>query len=188
MTAGRFDFGAALRSNLGRRHARKERPMPRNESASAAAAQLPEAIVRDFDGDHLEARIADAVRLSTVSEDGWPHAAQLSAGEILAVNAATLLIAVWPQSTTTANLTRDGRLTLSLVHDGALLEIRARAHAVAQRQTALELSVFGLAIESVTEHRAKYAEVESGVTFRLHEPERVLARWREQIAMLRTFA
>lgn len=152
------------------------------------ATQLPAALAREFDGDHLEARLADAVRLSTVSADGWPHGAQLSAGEILTVNATTLLIAVWPQSSTTANLVRDARLTLSLVHNGALLEIRARAHAVAQRQTALELSVFRVEIESVTEHRAKYAEVLSGVTFRLYEPEQVLARWREQIAMLRAFA
>ncbi|MBB2926905.1 pyridoxamine 5'-phosphate oxidase family protein [Paraburkholderia silvatlantica] len=150
--------------------------------------QLPAALVREFDGEHLEARLADAVRLSTVGEDGWPHGAQLSAGEILAVNATTLLIAIWPQSGTTANLMRDGRLTLSLVHDGALLEIRARSHAVAQRQTALALSVFRVEIESVTEHRAKYAEVLSGVTFRLYESAQVLARWREQIAMLRTFA
>lgn len=154
-------------------------------AAPAACARLADAIVRDFDGNHLEAHLSDAIRLSTVSDDGWPHAAQLSAGEILAVNADTLLIAIWPQSNTTRNLVRDGRLTLSLVHDGALLEIRARAHAVAQRQTTLELSVFRVAIESVTEHRAKYAEVLSGVTFRLHEPERALARWREQIAMLR---
>lgn len=162
-------------------------PMP-PATEPKPAAQLPTALVREFDGDHLEARLADAVRLSTVSEDGWPHGAQLSAGEILAVNATTLLIAVWPQSSTTANLVRDARLTLSLVHDGALLEIRARAHAVAQRQTALELSVFRVEIESVTEHRAKYAEVLSGVTFRLFEPDHVLARWREQIAMLRAFA
>ncbi|MCX5540844.1 pyridoxamine 5'-phosphate oxidase family protein [Paraburkholderia sp. CNPSo 3076] len=167
--------------------------MQQNEPAPqamqpASSTQLPAALVREFDGEHLEARLADAVRLSTVSEDGWPHGAQLSAGEILAVNAATLLIAIWPQSSTTANLARDGRLTLSLVHDGALLEIRARSHAVAQRQTALELSVFRVEIESVTEHRAKYAEVLSGVTFRLYEPPQVLARWREQIAMLRGFA
>ncbi|WP_321948670.1 pyridoxamine 5'-phosphate oxidase family protein [Paraburkholderia sp. J10-1] len=152
------------------------------------ATQLPAALVREFDGDHLEAHLSDAIRLSTVSEDGWPHGAQLSAGEILAVNGTTLLIAVWPRSSTTANLVRDARLTLSLVHDGALLEIRARSRAVAQRQTVLELSVFRVEIESVTEHRAKYAEVLSGVTFRLYEPEQVLTRWREQIAMLRAFA
>ncbi|MCP3723569.1 pyridoxamine 5'-phosphate oxidase family protein [Paraburkholderia sp. CNPSo 3272] len=167
--------------------------MQQNEPAPqamqpASPTQLPAALVREFDGEHLEARLADAVRLSTVSEDGWPHGAQLSAGEILAVNATTLLIALWPQSSTTANLMRDGRLTLSLVHDGALLEIRARSHAVAQRQTALELSVFRVEIESVSGHRAKYAEVLSGVTFRLYEPAQALSRWREQIAMLRTFA
>lgn len=150
-----------------------------------AAHELPPQVVEDFSGERLEARIGDAYRLSTVGEDGWPHAAQLSVGEILAVNSAELLIAVWPNSHTAGNLKRDGKLTLSLVHDGALLEVRATARVAAEQQTTLGLTVFRLTIEAVTEHRAKYAEVVSGVTFRLHEPEAVLARWREQIAMLR---
>jgi uncharacterized protein YndB with AHSA1/START domain len=149
---------------------------------------LPQQVLQDLDGDHLEARLDEAMRLSTVGPDGWPHGAQLSAGEMLAVGPAELLVAIWPQSNTARNLQRDGRLTLSLVHSGALLEIRGRASVVAEHQTALDLTVFRVQIEAVDEHRAKYADVLSGVTFRLHEPQSVLARWREQIAMLRGFA
>ncbi|MFD1556980.1 pyridoxamine 5'-phosphate oxidase family protein [Paraburkholderia silviterrae] len=150
------------------------------------ACALPPALVSALDGEHLEAHADEAMRLSTVSADGWPHGAQLSVGEVLAVDAQNLLVAMWPRSHTAQNMLRDARLTLTLVHDGAVLEIRARASLVAEHQTALDLSVFRLRIERVDVHRAKYAEVLSGVTFRLHEREKVLARWREQIAMLRT--
>ncbi|MFP6562474.1 pyridoxamine 5'-phosphate oxidase family protein [Paraburkholderia sp. B3] len=163
-----------------------EREAVRNAAPGTAA--LPQPVLQKLDGDHLAASLGEAIRLSTLGPDGWPHAAQLSVGEMLAVGPAELLVAIWPQSNTARNLQRDGRLTLSLAHDGALLEIRGRASVAAEHQTALDLTVFRVAIEAVDEHRAKYAEVLSGVTFRLHEPERVLARWREQIAMLRGFA
>lgn len=153
-----------------------------------AANVLPPQIVEDFGGDRLEARMNDAIRLSTVGADGWPHAAQLSVGEILATGASELFVAMWPNSNTTENLKRDGRLTLSLVHGGALFEVRARASLAAEHRTALDLTVFRVTIEAVAEHRAKYAEVVNGVTFRLHDPQAVLPRWREQIAMLRTVA
>jgi len=36
----------------------------------------------------------------------------------------------------------------------------------------------------VRQHRSHYADVVSGVTFRLHDPTAVLARWSRQIEML----
>jgi hypothetical protein len=40
-------------------------------------------------------------------------------------------------------------------------------------------------VESVQEHRAKYAEVTAGVSYRLHSPDEVLARWEAQLDALR---
>ncbi|POR46456.1 pyridoxamine 5'-phosphate oxidase [Paraburkholderia eburnea] len=156
------------------------------QDPQADASALPLPLLTALDGDHLEAHAHEAIRVSTLGADGWPHGAQLSVGEVLALDAQTLLVAMWPNSNTAQNMRRDGRLTLSLVHDGALLEIRARARLVAEQQTALGLSVFRLQVEQVDIHRAKYAEVLSGVTFRLYERDAAVARWREQIAMLRT--
>ncbi|WP_322055121.1 pyridoxamine 5'-phosphate oxidase family protein [Paraburkholderia bannensis] len=156
------------------------------QDPQADARALPQALLAALDGDHLDEHADEAIRVSTVGADGWPHGAQLSVGEVLALDAHTLLVAMWPNSNTAQNMRRDGRLTLSLVHDGALLEIRARASLVAEQQTALALSVFRLQIDKVDGHRAKYAEVLSGVTFRLFERDSVIARWREQIGMLRT--
>lgn len=157
--------------------------MQKSMDKPEAINRLPDAVRARFDGTHLDAATGEAIRLSTVAADGWPHGAQLSVGEILALSASELLIAIWPQSNTTRNLRRDGRLTLSLVHDGAMLEIRGEASELAQPP--LDLAVFRVRIVSVDGHRAKYAEVLNGVTYLLHEPESVLARWREQIAKLR---
>jgi hypothetical protein len=96
-----------------------------------------------------------------------------------------LLVAIWPKTHTTENLRRDGRLTLLLVFNGALLEMRARATLKAEHQTKLDLAVFQIKIESVIEHRSNYADVTTGVTFKLHDPERTFARWREQIVALK---
>jgi uncharacterized protein YndB with AHSA1/START domain len=146
--------------------------------------ELPDEVVRQLQGDQLESRAGEAIRLSTVGEDGWPHAAQLSVGEILAVSPTELLVAIWHGSHTADNLRRDGRVTLSLVSGGALLEIREKATLKAENLTASKLAVYSVAIERVNEHRSTYADVVSGVTFRLHDEARTLARWREQIAAL----
>lgn len=147
--------------------------------------ELPAQIVTELDGAHLESRLHEAIRLSTVGEDGWPHAAQLSIGEVLAVSPCELLVAIWPASNTAKNLKRDGRLTLSLVANGGLLEMRSHATPAAEHQTNLKLAVFRIKIEAINEHRSTYADVTSGVTFRLQDEARTVARWREQIASLK---
>jgi len=40
-------------------------------------------------------------------------------------------------------------------------------------------------VETVRIHKAPYAAITSGITFALHEPEAVLARWQRQISALR---
>jgi hypothetical protein len=36
---------------------------------------LPEEVVRRLDGSDLETKAKEAIRISTVDSDGWPHAA-----------------------------------------------------------------------------------------------------------------
>jgi hypothetical protein len=146
---------------------------------------LPSEIVSELDGSQFEKRSNEAIFLSTVDADGWPHAAQLSVGECLAVSPGELLVAIWPKSHTAENLRRDGRVTMSLVSNGALFEIRAEAKLQAEHQTALDLAVFRIRIKMVREHRSEYADVITGVTFRLHDKEKTFAHWRNQIEMLK---
>jgi hypothetical protein len=80
------------------------------------------------------------------------------------------------------NLAHDGRLTLTLPLDHGLCEMRLRATAKKQEG---RHRCFTAVVEDVRQHRSQYANVVSAVTFRLHDPTAVLARWSRQIEMLR---
>ena len=154
---------------------------------------LPEQVARHLDGADLLGRAGQAFQLSTVDEAGWPHSAHLS------TDPHHLNLCLWAHSGTCRNMVRDGRVALSLVLDGGVFEIQLRATPVAAPQqrsaaTAMmpgdhadepQLAFFRATVESTREHRAKYAEVTTGVSYRLHSPNEVLERWAAQISWLR---
>jgi hypothetical protein len=152
-----------------------------------AGNQVPAALRELLAGERLEESVGLTVLLVTVDIDGWPRLAMLSAGEVLATGPRHLRLALWPNSTSTANLTRGGRATLSLVHGGAGWHVRCSA----RRSRDLELpggrllAGFALTVEEVLEDVVPYAELTAGISFRLVEPERVLAAWREALTALR---
>lgn len=147
-----------------------------------ATSFMPEEIFDFLNGNDLDRKLSEAVRISTVSEDGWPHAAMLSAGEMLALDASEIAMLLYDGSNTSRNLARDGRLTLTLPLDHGLCEMRLRATANKQEG---RHRCFTALVEDVRQHRSRYADVVSGVTFRLHDRTAVLARWSRQIEMLR---
>lgn len=149
---------------------------------------LPDELLALLDGSLPASHLHQAIRLSSVGENGWPYAAQLSLGEIIALTPGKLLFAIWPQSTTTRNLRRDGKVTLALVLDGAIIEIQALATPRKETLTASALAVFSAEVKQVIAHRAPYATVTQGLTFRLKDEATALARWREQIAALKMLA
>ena len=126
-----------------------------------------------------------ALCLSTVDPDGWPKAALLSAGEILALSDECLRFAILASSSTAANLMRDGRLALSMALDGGMCSLRLRARKCSRGMPELSLDFFDAEIEQVRVQVAPYAAVTSGISFALHQPSAVLDRWQRQIAALR---
>jgi flavin reductase (DIM6/NTAB) family NADH-FMN oxidoreductase RutF len=87
------------------------------------AHELSPGLVKYLDGSRLSERVGEAIRVTTVDEDGWPHAALLSVGEILAVDQKHLNFAIWANSKTTKNIERTGRISIAMVHEGALWEV-----------------------------------------------------------------
>src|SRR5271154_6664408 len=83
----------------------------------AAAGAAPDEVKHFLDGSDLPAK-TQALRLSTVDEDGWPHASLLSAGDVIMRPSGRVRFVVFPQSKTTANLARDGRVTMTLALHG----------------------------------------------------------------------
>lgn len=150
--------------------------------------RLPDALVQRLDGRDLAGRHGESMRLSTVDADGWPHGAEISEGEVIAVDGASVRLCAWPGSGTAANLRRTGVATLAIAEGGALWEVRLRLRECPAPPGAPELAYFAATVESAREHRAKYAEVTSGPRYRLNDPSAVLPRWEAQVAALRALA
>src|SRR5262245_50183972 len=83
---------------------------------------LPKEITAYLDGNDLLAK-TQALRISTIDPKGWPHASLLSAGDMVALPPERIRFVMFPQSRTAANLIRDGRMAITLSHDGGMLEL-----------------------------------------------------------------
>jgi len=154
---------------------------------TATANAVPAEVARYLDGTDLLAK-TQAMRLSTVDSAGWPHAALLSAGDMVVLSSERIRFAFFPQSTTVANLMRDGRITITLALDGGMCEMRLRARQLAHSSPDVPLAFFEATVETARVHVAPYAAVVSGITFELHDSQAVLPRWQRQIAALRAAA
>jgi hypothetical protein len=155
--------------------------MPRS-LGSALPADLAEAL----DGRRLTERVGDTYLLLTTSEEGWPHVAMLSVGEVLAVDTAALRLGLWPESRSTGNLRRAGQAVLMAVRPPATYYVRLRVASLAEALVEdRRLAVFEAAIEDVLEDVVGYARVTEAIRFELADPPRVLAHWEAAIAALR---
>jgi hypothetical protein len=113
--------------------------------------------------------------------DDWPHLAMVSRGELVCVRDDVLALALWPTSTSCANLTGSPRATLCAVVDAVSYSLRVRCPRLADIRTEAggTLACFRLEVEGVSGDKAPYARLESGVRFRLIDPEPTVRRWRE---------
>ena len=144
-------------------------------------AILPASLLAQFDGNELGDKRAVSAVLATVAEDGWPHLAYLSAGEVL-IAADRLRVRLWPRSGSAANLRREGKVALHAAADGAAWELRL---AIVGRVDAPDRLIVEMVVVEAISHRAPYAEVRGMIGFKLHDEAKTLAGWEAQIADLR---
>lgn len=139
-----------------------------------------------LDGNHLENKQHEAMMLLSVSEEGWPHAAMISVGEIVAVNKKELKIAIWPQTQTAANLLRTKKATLVAINKGKAHYIRLKLDPLpALKDAKYDRERFTAKVVSVKEDTAKYAKIISGIQFDLYEPKSMIQRWTDTISELK---
>jgi hypothetical protein len=117
----------------------------------------------------------DAYPLVTVDEDGWPHVALLSWGELLPKGDTHVMLALWPASSTRRNLERTGRAVLDIAGEGGVLHVRLRVeNCVPPVET--PLAVFSGFVTGARHDVVAYASITHGPRFDLLD-ERVHDRW-----------
>ncbi len=149
-------------------------------------AQLPDGLQALLDGTELERKEGETLVLLTVSQDGWPRVALLSVGEVLAVAPDELRLALWPKSATTENLRRDGRATLMTVWEGTAyyLELAVRPLSDGEQAPGGQAR-FAAHVRRLLADTVGYAQLTSGVRFRLTSRDEVVQHWRRTVEALR---
>lgn len=148
--------------------------------------QLPDSLTELLNGEALEAKEGETFILMTVKEDGWPHVALLSVGEVFAPSPREIRLALWPGTITTGNLRRSGCATLAMVW-------QATAYCVELKATPLvgspagegSLARFSAQVRRVLVDRVDYADLTTGIRFVLKDKAHVMRSWQETLRTLR---
>jgi hypothetical protein len=146
---------------------------------------VPEAVRRCLE-DEPERQVGVTILVLSELEAGWPHLAMVSVGELVCVADGRLALGLWPTSTCAANLARTGRATLAVVADGLAFSLRCHVDDERSITTGEDppMRGFVLRVSAAMEDAAPYADLLSGVTYRLHDAQSTLRRWRRTRAAL----
>jgi hypothetical protein len=148
-------------------------------------AALPATVQLLLDGSDLPSTVGTTILLATTTAEGRPNIAMLSPGEVLARDAGTVLLALHATSRTTRALRASGRGLLHVVADGAAHRISLRVRAVVPPSEPGGDALFVTDVAEALEDRVPYAEVTSGITYRLRDVPEALARWTAKHEQLR---
>lgn len=149
--------------------------------------QLPPVLLELLDGRDLASKVGRAFLVVGVDEQGWPHCAMLSYGEAVALDARTLRLGLWDQSSTTRHLRRVGKATLCLADVGGVYYLKGEVIDLGPvlAEPAL-LAKLEFRICQVLQDGDPNGEVASGISYRSDEPEeQLLTRWERQLEALR---
>ncbi|WP_211747622.1 pyridoxamine 5'-phosphate oxidase family protein [Paenibacillus sp. Marseille-Q4541] len=147
---------------------------------------IPEALMTLLSGEQLEDKQQEAFILQTVNEDGYPHSAMISVGELVACDAFTFRIALWPGTMTTMNLIRSQKAQLVIIDQGLVYYIKIQTvHLPPVNSDIHTRERFSAHIHALKIDQAKYARIESGIQVKLLNPDSVIKRWQEQVDALK---
>lgn len=149
-------------------------------------AELNHDLLALLDGANLDSKVGETFLLLTVSDNGWPHLAMLSVGEVLSIRPDEIRMALWRGTTTGNNLRRTSQGTLALVYGGAghYIEIEV-AETADLRVGAKSLDYFSCRVRTVLSDAVGYATLTSGIRFELPRSENIVSRWERTVAAMR---
>jgi hypothetical protein len=139
-------------------------------------ADLNDDLGQRLSGEDLEACAEKVILIATVDEEGCPHPAMLSYFEVVAKDSHNIRLATYKDSSTTRNMRRHGRATISIIDErvayyikGSVDELK-REMRCAPYNSKLNLRVEALLADEANEEYEPGAYVSSGVTY--HSPNR----------------
>lgn len=149
---------------------------------------LPRTLRDAFDGSVDPRRVGLGYPLATVDEDGRPRPAMLSAGEILAMGDEVLRLAMWPDSTSAANLAAGRPCFVTYVGPGVVYHVHGRATALVSEPAAGRgPACFELQVERVDADAHPGLPTVQTITYACEaiSVETVLEDWRDSLDRLR---
>ncbi|MBE9916252.1 pyridoxamine 5'-phosphate oxidase family protein [Paenibacillus donghaensis] len=151
----------------------------------ALRSELSGELYELLNGRDLGTKQHEAMMLLTVTEEGWPHTAMISVGEVIAVDSKRLRLAIWPDTTTTNNIIRTEKATLALVYGGAAHYIKLALRRLPELPDAQHpRERFEAEIISARSDVAVYADLTTGIQIDLKDESSVIERWRETLTEL----
>ena len=137
--------------------------------------ELPDDLYERLRGNDLEGYADKVILISTVDGEGWPHPAMLSYFEVVALDRRNIRLATYKDSSTTNNMRRNGRATLSIIDErvayyikGSVVELKGKM-ACTPHNAKLNMRVEQVLKDEVNEEYEAGAYVAGGVTY--HNPD-----------------
>jgi hypothetical protein len=151
---------------------------------------LPDRLLGRLIGPLAAVPLDTAILLATVDPYGWVHPALVSYGEVLALDAERIRLALHAGSRTSRHLRESGRATLVFADAELCLYVKAEAAALPDARAAPDLARFELLVRDVLEDRAEGEEagarLSSGLTIAWPgEPREAVERFTRIRAALR---
>ena len=126
---------------------------------------LPDALFELLNGEHLDDHLNQAILLVTLDERGWPYVAMLSYLEVVAPDRENIRLAPWNNSTTTANLRRNPKVTLVIVEAGLACYIQGTAVELEREMPGFAgMAKINVKITSILEDKALDSEGSASIT------------------------
>lgn len=146
--------------------------------------RLPSEILEAWSGRDLEGKVGRAWLLVSVDEDGVPRPCMLSAGELLALDAQRIRVALWPGTRTSRNLARGSPVLICHVEPGSVIYVKGRPRALG-RDPRTRLERFEVAVQAVESDEHSGMPVTQGISFRIEgDRAATVASWEAQLRAL----
>ncbi len=133
-------------------------------------ATLPEDLLDFLSSTEPGEKFKQVILFSTTDEDGWPRHGLLSAREVLAKDSKRLLLLLYSNSHSSANLQREGKISIVLVNPNMSYYVFCKARPLSPLPDAPSETLFELTVERVLEDSLATARILTGITFEGYDP------------------